>query len=169
MRNQTGLKPQDILVLLKMLSGRLSQKEIADAVGLSQAEVSHAMRRLSLSKLIDSKGEVIRRSALEFIVHGLKYVFPVIPGPVTLGMPTAYSHPGQRSINYDSLDCVVWPHPEGSVRGQSINPIYASAALASKKDPELYELLSLIDMIRMGRAREVKMAAEKLEKRFQGA
>ncbi|MBX2987288.1 MAG: winged helix-turn-helix transcriptional regulator [Bdellovibrionaceae bacterium] len=177
------MKAQDVLLLLKLLSGPpslsqikrlsdvpvLSQKELSDSLGLSQAEVSQSLRRLKSSHLIDEKRAVKRRSALEFLLYGLKYVFPASYGPVSLGMPTAHSHPSLKFIHHDansSLENYVWPDPQGSVRGQSLRPLYDSVPAAAKKDPDLYELLSLIDMIRVGRARESQAAIQKLQEKL---
>lgn len=166
-----GLKAQDALLLLKLLAGteKLAQKDLAFALGLSQAEVSHAFRRLEASQLVDSQRCVKRESALEFILHGLRYVFPAVFGPVAVGVPTAHSNPNLKLVRYDKKDplsCVVWPDPNGSVRGQSISPIYESAAEAAKKDQKLHELLSLVDMIRVGRAREKDLASNELRDRL---
>jgi hypothetical protein len=37
---------------------------------------------------------------------------------------------------------------------------------AARSDPKLYELLALVDAIRVGRARERKLAESELEKRL---
>jgi hypothetical protein len=60
----------------------------------------------------------------------------------------------------------VWSDPDGQVRGREVEPLYFSAPAASKKDPELYALLALVDAVRFGRARERKMAEQELEKRL---
>ena len=50
------------------------------------------------------------------------------------------------------------------MRGLEIQPLYKSVVKAVKKDELLYKLLASIDMIRVGRAREVKLAIEELQK-----
>jgi hypothetical protein len=52
----------------------------------------------------------------------------------------------------------VWPFPEGKSRGQAIKPIYKSVPLAAQNDPALYTLLALADALRVGLARERKIA-----------
>ena len=61
---------------------------------------------------------------------------------------------------------IVWPAADGDVRGQAIEPLYASAPNAARKDSELYQMLALVDALRVGRARERNMAAEELSKRL---
>lgn len=60
----------------------------------------------------------------------------------------------------------VWSHPEGTVRGAMVNPLYASAPGAAIEDPALYELLALLDALRIGRARERQMAVRMIEERL---
>ena len=63
----------------------------------------------------------------------------------------------------------VWPDPEGTVRGQAVKPLYPSAVAAAGRDPQFYDLLALVDVLRLGRARERKMAEVELEKRLKEA
>ena len=106
------------------------------------------------------------KSALEeFLIHGLKYVFPAEPGPLSRGVPTAHSA-APLSKKIISNEPYVWPDADGDVRGQAIEPLYPSAPQAAKKDAKLYELLTLVDALRVGRVREQKLAAQELIKRI---
>jgi hypothetical protein len=60
----------------------------------------------------------------------------------------------------------VWPDPEGSMRGYEFSPLYSSVSHACKVDPNLYELLALVDAIRDGRARERKIAIKEIQSRI---
>lgn len=60
-------------------------------------------------------------------------------------------------------DPVVMPLAEGPERGRSLAPIHPLAPIAAAHDPRLYLLLALIDAIRIGRARERKLAAQRLK------
>jgi hypothetical protein len=57
-----------------------------------------------------------------------------------------------------------WPDDEGNMRGLSIQPLYKSVVKAVKKDELLYKLLASIDILRVGRTRELKVAIEELQK-----
>ena len=59
----------------------------------------------------------------------------------------------------------VWPAAEGTVRGLSLLPIHRSALRASS-DPRVYELLTLLDALREGRAREQSLAQDLLRERL---
>ena len=52
------------------------------------------------------------------------------------------------------------------MRGQAIVPLYPSIIEAIMKDPMRYELLALLDAIRVGKAREQKAAIDELTKRI---
>ncbi len=166
-----GIKPQDVLVLLKLCLWQEREwrhVDLAAELGLSQTEISFALERCRSSGLIDqAKKRVIKAAFLEFLLHGLRYVFPAQPGPLYRGMPTSHSAPPlSRHIVSEDNDQYVWPYGEGTVRGQAIEPLYASVPMAAAKDPQLHELLALVDALRVGRARERNIAREELEARL---
>jgi hypothetical protein len=163
------LKPQDILLLLKIISQgnpKWNQKPIAEALGMSQSEVSESVSRSKYSGLLDPTGKMVMKLALlEFIQYGLRYVFPQQPGPILRGVPTAHSaSPLKEQIQ--SSEAYVWPYGKGKVRGQSIVPLYPSVPEAALKDEKLHELLALVDALRVGRAREKELAMVELRRRF---
>ncbi|HNW44108.1 MAG TPA: hypothetical protein PKI19_06365 [Elusimicrobiales bacterium] len=169
MRHFTGIKPQDIAILLKLVTlgnNKWRHIDLAEALGLSQTEISFAMDRCRTAGFIDAdKKTVIKPALLEFLIHGLKYVFPAKPGPVGRGIPTAHSAPPlSRLIVAANDDHYVWPNEEeGKVRGQAIEPLYPNAPLAAITDNKLYELLALFDALRIGKARERGMALARLQ------
>ncbi len=167
---QNGMKPQDIVVLLKKMTHQgqtMLNKDIAASLSISASEVSEALERCRVASLIDeSKKEVRRLALMEFLVHGLKYVFPVAPGGMVRGVPTAISaSPMKEAIN-NSDESFVWPSKNGRARGQAITPLYPTVPLAVQQDAELYKLLAIVDSLRIGRAREAGIAKQKLEELF---
>ena len=107
------------------------------------------------------------RNLEEFLVHGLKYVFVPDRGEMTRGVPTGHAAPplNQHLVSADEPS-PVWPDPEGEVRGTAFSPLYSAAPRAARSDPQLYELLVLVDAIRGGRARERDIAVNELKKRL---
>jgi len=160
------MKGQDILILLKLVvigSGEFRIHPLAKELGISASELSHSIRRSTLAGLIDPMDRgCIRPALVEFMVHGFRYVFPVKPGEITRGVPTAHSAPPLKDKILSKMD-FVWPMPRGPARGQAIIPIYKSVPLAVQKDSILYELLALADAVRVGSTRERNMASEMLE------
>jgi hypothetical protein len=160
------MKGQDVLVLLKLVV--IGGKEfrvhaLAKELGISASELSGSIRRSILAGLIDpvDRGS-IRPTLLEFMLHGFRYVFPVKPGAITRGMPTAHSAPPLKGKIISKMD-FVWPLPRGPGRGEAIKPIYKSVPVAAQNDPTLYKLLALADALRVGSTRERNMASEILK------
>ena len=73
----------------------------------------------------------------------------------------------QQIIN--SNEKYVWPYAKGNERGQAIEPLYSTVVEATSNDKELYELLTMVDAIRVGRIREKEIAKKELEKRILNA
>ena len=69
---------------------------------------------------------------------------------------------GPYMHQFFSSDLVyVWPYLHGKVRGLTIEPFYRKQTDAAKEDQELYKLLALVDVLRVGRTREINVAIEK--------
>lgn len=169
--NPLSLRPQDTLLLLKVISaeGReWRQIDLASELGLSQPEVGNALTRLRRAGLIaEDKKTAHRLAALDFILYGLKYFYPPELGPIVRGMSTGHSAAplkGKLVIEDDAE--WVWPDPEGKQRGTALHPLYESVPRAAKKDPVLYEYMALVDSVRAGGSRERKMAEGELRKRL---
>jgi len=104
---------------------------------------------------------------VEFLVHGLKYVFPPHRGGMTRGIATSYAAaPLNGFIARGEEPIPVWPFAEGKERGVELEPLYPTVPFAASRDPALYELLALADALREGRARERKIAEEQLRQRL---
>lgn len=163
------LKPQDIVILLKIIAlgdNPWLHHTLAEDLSMSQSEVSQSLTRSSYAGLIDHTKKKVNRLALkELLLNGICYVFPQHPGPIVRGMLTAHSaKPLSNFIS--SNEKYVWPSAKGTERGQAIEPLYNTVVQAATKDENLYELLSLVDAIRVGRAREKEIAKKELEKKL---
>jgi DNA-binding Lrp family transcriptional regulator len=181
MKKHNGMRPQDILIILKLISQTKQEnsgsefyksvdnqnKNIAKSLEMSEAEISESLRRSEYAGLISDRTtkQVNKRAILEFLLHGIKYVFPIHPGAIVRGIPTAHSAL-PISSNIVSNEMFVWEHPEGKARGQAIIPLYHTIPNVIENDEKLYELLALVDAIRTGTARINKIASEELEKRI---
>ena len=165
-----ALKPQDVVILLKIIA--LGNKEwmnnqLARELEISPAEISCSLERCKIAKLIDNTKKTVNvLSFQDFMIHGLKYVYPPIPGAIVRGMPTAFSAEPIKSKISQGLDSYVWPSKDGTQRGQAIEPLYRTVPNACSKDKELYELLVIADTLRIGRVRELEIAIEELKRRF---
>lgn len=227
------LKSQDIVVLLKLCLERGSPTlaTLGAQLGISASEIHGSMKRTAAATLLDLEKRKPRLlNLLEFLEHGIRYVFISRRGEITRGIPTAHSAPpladllmhapsyrpallteaqprsnagGSAEVPQGPLAKIyanervdnpamkevydpgppgplarmfgsrepplVWPHPEGEVRGESLEPLYPSAVDAARRDGKLYEVLALVDALRVGRAREKALAIDLLDKRLRAS
>ena len=160
-------KSLDVVVWLKLLSS-ISGKtfaQLSDELGMSASEIHSSVRRGAAAGVIDAKSRrPLRKSLEEYLLYGVRYAFPAKRGPITRGIPTSYAAPALAEYFRSQDDLPpVWPDPRGSTRGYALEPLFKPITKAVERDPKLYELLALIDAIRDGRARERKLAQDKLK------
>lgn len=147
---------------------RYSVRALAEETGISKSQVSLALQRCEDVGLVrkDRQTGVPRantRALFNFVVHGVRYVFPAKSGELTRGIATAFAAPVLERQLYSSGELpVVWPDARGHSKGQAIKPLFRTVPLAVRRDPHLYAMLALVDAIRLGHPRESKIAAERL-------
>jgi DNA-binding transcriptional ArsR family regulator len=160
------LKGQDILVLLKLIDepNGWTVRSVGEAVGLDPAGVHRALKRLGEARLVDQERQRVNRSnAEEFLIHGLKYLFPIRQGGLIRGMPTAWAAPPLDSeLAPVDEPPPVWPDPKGKVRGVALEPLHENAPEVARKDSGVAERLALIDAIRLGDGRVRSLATKHL-------
>jgi hypothetical protein len=182
-----ALRSQDVVVLLKLVANRDSSKrwtyaDLSNELFMSASQVFRSVQRAEASHLIiapaispDSSEQLPRTwlwpynrgNLKEFLIHGVKYAFPVERGGPTRGIPTAEAAPPlDRHFPQDFPLPPVWPHAAGPFRGIAFSPLYKNVPQAALQDPKLYELLALVDAIREGRAREREIAIRELTARI---
>ncbi len=168
------LKPLDLLVLLKLSlenGERPPYLRLANELYIYPSEVYASIKRARASHLVHSleQGDRLNRSGLlEFLLHGVRYVFPAETGSPTRGVPTSYAASPLNQAIVDSGDLPpVWPYAEGKVRGYSFKPLHKHVPQAALADARLYELLALVDALRDGRARERELAGKELKRRLE--
>ena len=61
---------------------------------------------------------------------------------------------------------LVWPYSKGKETGEGLLPLYPTIPIACSQDPELYQLMAAIDVLRVGRVREREAAVAYLEDLF---
>ena len=167
--HQYSMKPQDVVVLLKVIAlnnDNWQQIPLAFSLKMSQSEVSQSVARSKYAGLLDDSGKKVMRQALyDFLQYGLAVVFPAKPGAMVRGIPTAHSTaPLNKEVS--SGDNYVWPFAKGNVRGLGINPLYSTVPQAALDDEQLHVLLALADALRVGKAREKKIALQELNSRI---
>jgi len=184
------LKPQDIVILLKIFSmitlpknkagELLSQNQLAVLLCMSVSEVNAGIKRLVVSGLLApvlrehlKHDRVIflpvKAACEECLISAVKYFFPVRLGEPTRGIATSYAAPIlEKYIVQGNSPVPVWPYYEGDKRGIALEPLYRSVPLSLARYPDqlFYELLVLVDAIRSGRARERNLAIKLLKEKL---
>ena len=169
MKKVSSIRPQDVAILVKLLAHPKRdwmQSELAHLLGLSQGEIAKAIARLKMAGLL-ANNKPIKAAAREFLIHAVKYTFPIEVGPLAVGLPTSISAPMHKDVVLapEGVEGIyVWPYSKGEQRGQSIKPLYPALPEAALQDEKFYGLMAALDMLRIGRAREKKAAQAYIEK-----
>ena len=171
--NRDVLKGQDIVVLVELLATEpgWTIRGVGDAVELAPGPVHRSLGRLADAGLYDAKRRrVVWSAAEEFLLHGLRFVFPARPQGEVRGDPTAWAAAPLKDL-VASVDLLppVWPAADGAVRGLALEPLHPGAVAAARHRPETAERLALLDALRAGDARVRGLAAEQLRQRLQPA
>lgn len=167
------IKGQDVLILLKLLGehDRWTVRSLGDSLDIDPAGVHRALKRLEQAGLVDVGDHRVNRSnAEEFLIHGLKYLFPARQEGLSRGVPTAWAAPplSHELVQVDEPP-PVWPDPRGERRGVALQPLHEKAVDVARRDPALAEKLALLDAIRLGDGRVRSLAAKRLRERLQPA
>ena len=90
-------------------------------------------------------------------------MFPMkASGKLEYGMPTSYAAPVSSNEFVISGNIPVWRSSKGKVLGRAHEPIYPTVPDAAAEDPELYDRIAVLDMLRGGRLRERRFAEQKI-------
>lgn len=145
---------------------------LSKRVGISASECNEAVKRGLLCGLLRKPRSGLHpvpaaKALTEFLLHGLKYVFPAEEGTLARGIPTGFAAPVLSEKLLSAGEHIhVWPDARGSASGLTLQPIHKAVSFAVRYDPILYELMALVDAIRFGKLREAKMATEELKQQL---
>ena len=167
------LQPIDIPVALSLcLRPAQTFASLGAEIGISPSTAHQAVRRLIAAGLVFSRGgrhEANVAGLEEFLTHGVRYAFPPERGRRQRGVPTAHSAPVARDQLGDAMEPLVWPASRGKIAGTTLTPLAPAAAELFEDRADLYELLTLVDLLRVGTARDrgvaSKLLADRLEAR----
>lgn len=147
-------------------------RSLAQATGVSKSQVSLSLRHCEEIGLLTmqhlQKPSINRRGLCEFLVYGARYVFPVHAGALATGIATGTAAPVFKRKLFSGTELVqVWPDAYGHSHGQAVTPLSPSVPQAVRHDPLLYAMLALLDSLRLGGARERKIAEDELARILQ--
>jgi len=85
-------------------------------------------------------------------------------------VPTAWAAaPLAEQLSDDGELPPVWPDARGELRGLAVIPLHGAAVELTRTDPWMYEMLALVDGLRIGDARVRGLATELLRRRLEDA
>ncbi|WP_319784458.1 hypothetical protein [Oceanisphaera sp. IT1-181] len=158
---------------IELLVERYSVRALAAETGISKSQVSLSLQRMmdvGLAKR-DRRLDIPRANIsllLDFLTSGLRFVFPARAGELTRGISTSFAAPVLEGKLMSAGELpMVWPDAKGNTKGLSVDPLFKSATLAIRRDPEMYAMLALVDAIRLGQPRERNLAVSMLKKRME--
>lgn len=160
------------MVLLKLACApkqAFTYASLAKTLFISPSEAHASLARARLAQLAgtDEQQEsisLVREPFRELLLHGARFAFPPVTGPMVRGMPTAQGSPALQDLLVSTNEPLpVWPYSKGTLRGMGLYPLYPTVPRAAESDPQLYRALALFDALRIGRARERDFAMNELD------
>ncbi len=167
---QLVLKPFDFVLAIKIAVNRSQDfllAQLASEFEVSLSTIHAALSRAESARLLSRSAGSLRalRPALqEFAIYGLKYAFPAVIGRASRGLPTAVGAP-VLAKHFEATEgpVPVWAHPEGNTYGFEVIPLHPSVPKVALKDKGLYDVLALVDALRVGAAREREISLNELK------
>jgi hypothetical protein len=164
------LKGVDNIVLVSLVewAGRLgSQAELSAKLMISPATLTRSLQRLELARLaVRANLSAVKPHAEEYFGYALRFVFPARLGPRVRGVPTAHSAPF-FSDEISGAESIVWPAEFGKTTGLELAPLHPKVPALSIAYPELHLVFAILDLLRVGRARERALATGHLRRWLQ--
>lgn len=168
MPSQPTLRPFDVAVALRLVLVPEDRYEpMAMALATSTSAVHRSVARLQHAGICGPGSRTVRADSLiEFLVHGVRYAFPAVHGPERQGLPTACAHPDVAGAlgGEEQVRALVWPMEGGSMRGESLVPLFNGVTKVAARDARLHQLLACVDVLRIGTAHQ-RSVAESLLRR----
>lgn len=174
------LKSHDVAVCLQLLVAGSRPAPtyvvLSTMLGMSASEVHASVKRAFNAGLLHRAPTVgasmmplpVRAALSEFLIHGVKYVWPASRGALTRGVPTCSSVAGVAALLNVAEPEVpqVWPDPQGEIRGETIEPLFSKATIVARRDPAMHEWLALLDILRVKSGREASLAVEAIQRKL---
>jgi hypothetical protein len=166
------MEDRDILSLLGLLRHRSKTswtvRSLAQELGVPHASLQRSLVRLGETPAYDAtRGRVNSSATMDLFEHALPFVAPATLGASTRGVPTAWAVPPlSNAIGAVGDLPPVWPSSTGEVRGRAVQPLHPAAISLAASDPWMYEMLALVDGVRIGDARVQGVARQLLRERL---
>lgn len=157
-----------LLGLLQHPIGDWTVRSLAKELGLPSASVQRSLDRLAATPAFDAHRRRVSLGACdELFDHALRYLAPAKAGGETRGLGTSWAAlPLSEHLAPADEPPPVWPDPQGGLRGLEVTPLHPAVVSLARSDPRMYELLALVDALRLGDTRTRGLAVELLRARI---
>jgi len=144
------------------------------AMGVSG--ISRSLNRLKALNLItELRGEGRRKEYVmncgamaDLLCHSVRHIFQPEPQGNFRGIPCGWHCPFIESEMNPPERPLVWKMSLGPVSGEAVEPLFPNIGKAVTIDPGLYKALSLVELIRLGKPRDVNHARRVLKDHILG-
>lgn len=176
LRNQSAVKSQDVVVACRLFSTECSGQpewtyaSLSDDLGMSTSSVHESVERCRLAGVLSAgsdRGTTCRRELADLLADAVPKIFFAIRTGVVVGVPTGSDAPPLAG-KFKSLSGAVvrvWPDAGGAVRGEGVLPLHPGVPELARRDPLFYEILALVDVMRLGSGADRRLASEMVEQR----
>ncbi len=141
--------------------GDWERERVSEDIGLSDPMAQASVARLREASIVRDRS--INLIALSELLPTLRYLAPLHEQRQerVRGLPTGYASPALgHQIRYEVPQ--VWKSSRGDAIGIPVTPLYENLPSKLGEKTGLYDVFTLLDAVRTGRAREVRLATEKL-------
>lgn len=183
------LRPLDFLILCKLVAntGR-TYDFLSESLGISRSQIHKSVKMLEVCGFLGDGMRINKKAFLVFALGGARFSFPVEKQGICDGVST-----GLRAVGFGESvggggggiaggggavngvvngvvvpEHLVWPcEGQGDgvrVTGRGIKPLHP-AALRATNDQKFWDLLALVDAIRVGDDKESKVAMAVMRER----
>jgi hypothetical protein len=177
-----NLRPQDVLVACKIFSlglhrGDCTYAGLGEDLGISSSTAHESVERCRSSQLLPPSGwKVSIRYLRDLLLVAVPRVFYVRRGSICEGLPTGvFASPlvgkfkcpeGALPFVWVELMTLEGGDATSQSRGEGIAPLYPTVPLAAREDSVVYELLALVDVMRLGNAADREIASSLVDRRL---
>lgn len=171
-RAPQALQPIDVVLATLLAVNRdpdWRYHSLAEQLQVSSETIHASVKRLGRARMFNElRRRIIRSDFLEFLEHGVRFIFPGEPSGVRVrGIGTAFAAAplaGRLLAGEDMA--VVWPSSSGDSFGFALEPLHRSVPALARQSAAVHELLALVDGMRIGGARDREVAREELQRRL---
>ena len=150
------------------MGGVATQAVLADRLRMSSSTVWKSLKRLRQANFFandDQDAKIDPRKLFGLLVYGVPMFFVARKTAVVRGIPTGVHSPLWKE-RFGVGITTVWPYGRGKEVGEGLLPIYPSVPSACALDAALYEVMATVEILRVGKARERRVAENYLKEKL---